>query len=281
MRISRQDPGLKHATGFIAIPSRIGIASLILWVALEAAGIATGLWKLAGISAIAFAALAGGATLGALSGRGRSQHVMAWGSGLASGAMITSACIFLLPTAIRSQPAAGSYGLALGMFAGFLVHLASGFMGDRMRYGDSATVKLTLHALAAGTVIGLVYAGMPKLGLALGVAIVSHKAPAGYAAARQLSKTGGAVSQLLLPASAVGLAALPVGLIHPAGSPVATGLIFGFATGIFLHVAMDFLPARESGDQSDSTWRQRSRLEMGAAPLLGGLLVFLAWLCLT
>lgn len=241
---------------------------------------ASGLWKLASISAIAFAALAGGAALGALSERGRSQHIMAWGSGLASGAMITSACIFLLPTAVRNQPAAGSYGLALGMFGGFAVHLISGFMGEHRRYGDPATVKLTLHALAAGSVIGLVYAGMPKLGLALGVAIVSHKAPAGYAAARHLGSVGGSVSQLLLPASAVGLAALPVGLIHPTGSAVANGLIFGFATGIFLHVALDFLPAPEDSGQHGSPWRQRSRLEMGAAPLLGGLLVFLAWLFL-
>lgn len=261
--------------------SRAGVAAALAWAALLAAGAVAGLWKLVGISVIAFIALAGGAALGDRSGRRDTHILMIWSYGLASGAMITSACVFLLPSAVHSNAVAGGYGLALGIFGGFLVHAFSTVMGRRARKTDPATVELTLHALAAGCVIGLVYAGMPGLGLTLGVAIVSHKGPAGYAAGRRLSISGGSITQLLLPASAVGLAALPVGLIQPQGNPVANALIFGFATGIFLHVAIDFLPERDDSGMQGTMRHPPSRLQTCAAPLIGGLAVFLAWHWLT
>jgi len=126
------------------------------------------------------------------------------------------------------------------------------------------TLEISAHALSAGLIIGLVYASMPGLGLLLGLAIVSHKGPAGYAAARRLSRSGKSVTSLLLPAAGVGLTALPMALVTVPDAPAVNAVVFGFAAGIFLHVAMDFLPKCESGSEIDEV----VQLQEGAHHLL-------------
>lgn len=277
------------------------------WVGLAAMGGVTGiavagaLWKLLAIGWIAFGAMAVGAWLGARAapvgpGGGTEQaRRLVWGYGLSSGAMITSTAVFLIPSAIGHHAAYGGFGIAAGVLIGFALHVGQHQLAHLPLPFDRTTLELTVHALTAGLVIGAVYATMPALGLALGLAIVSHKGPAGYAAACRLRRSGRSAAGLLVPAAAVAVTAVPVGLLAVPGSAVAHALVFGVATGIFLHVALDFLPQCEIGGElmevgglSDAVdtddgfdeqhhLRDRLRLHAVASTALGGLLVFVAW----
>ncbi len=124
-----------------------------------------------------------------------------------------------------------------------------------------------------------------------GLAIVSHKGPAGYAAARRLRRRGASVLLLLWPAAAVCIAAVPVGLIDPPTSDAFHAVVFGAATGLFLHVAVDFLPRCGWGSelyraadvlpdsQSGSTARRVGNVRHHAvwSTLSGSMLVVGAW----
>lgn len=278
--------------GWIGIGAAIGASAL---------AVAAGLWKLLAIGGVAFAAMAGGAWLGTPSrqavtvGSATRARRLAWGYGLASGAMITSTGAFLIPSAIGHDAVVGGFGIAAGILLGFVLHAAQHQLAHLHLPLDATTLELTAHSLAAGVVIGAVYATMPALSPALGLAIVSHKAPAGYAAARRLYRAGRPTSVLLVPAAAVAATAVPVGLLSPPSSDIAHALVFGIATGVFLHVALDFLPRCEIGgevseaagltgdDTPDGEFDakhhllDRLRLHAVASALLGGLIVFGAW----
>ena len=134
----------------------------------------------------------------------------------------------------------------------------------------------------------MVYAAMPTLGPLLGLAIVSHKGPAGYAAAYRLAREERPVWPLLVPAAGVGLTAIPSALLAVPPAPVVNAAVFGFASGIFLHVAMDFLPRCEVGGEvyelasldapADHGLLDTLRLHAVTSTALGGLAVFVAWL---
>ncbi|WP_152042689.1 ZIP family metal transporter [Salinigranum salinum] len=267
--------------------SRLGLGAVALLIALSAYAVTAGLWKLLGISWVAFAAMAGAGVVGYRS-RDENPTALVWGYGLASGAMVTSAAVFLLPGAIGHHAQFGGFGVALGVLVGFASHS----IGHRLAHVemplDRTVAELSAHALAAGVVIGVVYGNMPELGLLLGLAIVSHKGPAGYAAAARLARKGGDVTTLLLPAVGVGLTAITAASLQLPASPPLRGLVFGFATGIFLHIAMDFLPRCELGseihdaiethDGHAHTLLDQLRLHAVASTVLGGVVVFVAWL---
>lgn len=273
--------------------SPTGVAAAVLLAALSVAGWMAGFEKLFVISWVAFAAMAGFAVLGAREPAAQTPaqdaYRLVWGYGLAAGAMITSAAVFLLPQAFGLSPKVGGFGVATGIVVGYaghtighrLAHVGGGF--------DSIAAQLAAHSLSAGLIIGVIYASLPELGLLLGLAIVSHKGPAGYAAARRLRRAGRPVSVLLLPAAGVGLAALPVAFLKPAWGAAVNAAVFGFAAGVFLHVAMDFLPecevGGEVGDVADiqgdaHELLDRLRVHAVAATVFGGVAVFLGWLLL-
>lgn len=270
--------------------SRLGLASFALLATLTVPAALAGLWKLLGVSWIAFAAMAGAAPLGLRAAAGRHAQRLVWSYGLAAGAMITSAAVFLVPEAVAHDAALGGFGIALGIVVGFGLHTLAHQLTHAGLPLEHTTAELTAHALADGAILGLVYAAMPDLGLVLGLAIVSHKGPAGYAAARRLRRARRPVSLVLLPASATGLAALAVGLAQPSGVVWMQALVLGFATGVFLHVAMDFLPRCELGGEiheaaglaeSDHHLLDRLRWHAVASTAAGSLLVFAAWLLLS
>ena len=267
--------------------SRLGAAATAALIGLSALAVANGAWKLLGISWVAYVAMAVGAPLGS-----RAQHerpgVLVWGYGLASGAMITSAAVFLVPQAVVGQhPQFGGFGIALGLLIGFASHT----LGHRLAHMnlpiDRTAAELSAHAFAAGLVIGVVYGNMPELGPLLGLAIVSHKGPAAYAAAARMGGNGRNWTVLLLPAAGVGISAIVASLVALPTSPAIRGVVFGFAAGVFLHVAMDFLPRCEIGsDVHDAlsthgdahALLDRLRTQAVASTTLGGLVVFAAWL---
>jgi ZIP family zinc transporter len=131
---------------------------------------------------------------------------------------------------------------------------------------------------------------MPELGLLLGLAIISHKGPAGYAAARRLAGNGKSPVVLLLPAACVGLTAIPMALVQPPNIAVLNAAIFGFAASVSLHIAMDFFPRCEQGSEvgkvaalSDDVHAllDRLRTHAVASTALGALVVFVGWLVVT
>ena len=259
----------------------LGFVGLVALSALAAVAGVT--WKLLAISWIAFAAMAVGAPLGARAARRSRPLEAVWGYGLASGAMVTSAALFLVPQALGQHGRFGSLGIAVGFLAGYVGHT----LGHRLTHlelpVDHTAAALTVHALAAGAIIGAIYTAMPSLTSILGVALVSHKAPAGYAAARRLADDGRSTVALLLPAAAVGLIALPVGMVGFAPGAAARGLLFGVAAGVFLHVAVDLLPECSAGSETcpagDGSHRRRDSLRAHAAvsSVLGAVAVVGAW----
>ncbi len=258
-----------------------------LLVGLSIVGYAMGVApKLLGISWVAFGAMAGAIPLGKRADRGGHARGLVWGYGLASGAMITSAAVFLLPDAVNHHAAFGGFGVAAGILVGFSAHA----IGHRLSHAGSSfedtALRLTAHALAAGAVIGVVYGAMPDLGPLLGLAIVSHKGPAGYAAARRLAGQDRSARPLLVPAAGVGITAIPAAMLSLTLTDPGRGLLFGFAAGVFLHVAMDFLPRCEVGGEiyeaaaigeGQHTRLDRLRLHSVASTTLGGVAVFLGW----
>ena len=249
------------------------------------AGLWVGLWKLLAIGGVAFAAMSGGIWLGHRAGRGAlegpaDRRRLVWAYGLSSGAMITSATLFLVPAAIGHDGPLGGIGIAAGLIGGFALHMLHVPVGWERSSVTPVVWELSLHSAGAGLVIGSVYAAMPSLGATLGLAIVSHKAPAGYAAARRLRRRGESTLVLLLPAAAVGMAALPMGLVSPPTGAVFHALLFGGATGLFLHVALDFLPhcdwdhpgAEEASDGLPSLQKPAV-----LSTVLGGAVVVTAW----
>ena len=275
----------------VSSESRVGLVAVAVLVGLTAyaastAESLTNVWRLLGIAWVAFAAMALAIPLGARP-HGGSARPLVWGYGLASGAMVTSAAVFLVPQAVGHHPQYGGFGVALGLLVGFAGHTVGHQFAHLDLPVDRTVAELTVHALSAGAVIGIVYGNMPDLGLTLGLAIVSHKGPAGYAAANRLARRGGDPWAILVPATGVGVAGILAGLIALPAAPGVRGVVFGFASGIFLHVAMDFLPRCEIGsdvhdfaETSDDAHAllDRLRIHAVASTLLGGLAVFLAWL---
>jgi ZIP family zinc transporter len=267
--------------------SLVGIAGVAALVVLSGVAVMAELWKMLVISWVAFGAMAGSIPLGVRAARSPNATRLVWGYGLASGAMITSAAVFLLPQAIGFDPRVGGFGVAAGILVGFGSHIVGHRLAHVNATFDDTAVQLSAHALSAGVIIGLVYGSMPELGLLLGLAIVSHKGPAGYAAARRLASSDRSASVILLPAAGVGIAGIPSALLDLPIGAIGRAAVFGFAAGIFLHIAMDFLPQCEVGGEvgevaelSDNAHHLLDRLRVHAviSTSLGGLAVFVAWL---
>jgi len=266
--------------------SSIGVLGVGAFAALSAVAVVEGVPKVLVISWVAFAAMTAGAALssGAITDFPRR---LVWGYGLASGAMVTSSAVFLVPQAIGLDPRIGGFGIAAGLLVGYGAHI----VGHRLSHVDLGmdvtAAEITAHALSAGVIIGLVYGNLPELGLLLGLAIVSHKGPAGYAAAHRLREAEKPVTALLLPAAAVGITAIPASLLPVPEVATLNAAMFGFAAGVFLHVAMDFLPSCEVGGEVDEVCslseHSHERLDAlrghaVASTAVGGVAVFLAWL---
>ncbi|MBV0900730.1 ZIP family metal transporter [Haloarcula salina] len=273
--------------------SLVGVASVVGLLVLSGVAVTGGASKVLVISWVAFAAMALGAWLGARADE-TNPYRLVWGYGLASGAMVTSAAMFLVPQAMGLGGQAGAARIGgVGIAAGIVVGYGTHTIGHRLTHLDTSfdmtTTAIAAHALSAGLVIGLVYASMPELGILLGLAIVSHKGPAGYAAARRLGRSGKSATALLLPATGVGLTAIPSALLPAPESAVVNAVIFGFAAGIFLHVAMDFLPNCEAGSEIDEVCSLHEhshdlldelRTHAVGSTVLGAAAVVLAWVAI-
>ncbi|WP_254535681.1 ZIP family metal transporter [Halomarina litorea] len=290
--------GITDAVGFNGRSGSLAVGgvAVVALLALSVAALSAGLWKVTTIAWVAFTAMGGGIPLGVRAATRTADATgtdhefgarrLVWGYGLASGAMIASAAAFLLPQAIGLHPKLGGFGVAAGILIGFASHVVGHRLAHLDLPFDRTAAHLSAHALSAGLIIGLVYGTMSEVGLLLGLAIVSHKGPAGYAAARRLARNGRDATVLLLPAAGVGLTAIPGAYVGLPSIPTINAAVFGFAAGIFLHVAMDFLPRCEIGSEvtevagieaADHGLLDRLRLHAVASTFLGGAVVFAAW----
>ena len=279
--------GVNNSVGRLSVVGGLGVVALL---ALSAVAVVVDIWKVLVVGWVAFAAMVVGAYLGGRATATDPQRLV-WGYGLASGAMVTSAAMFLVPQAIgiggsAGAPQIGGIGIAAGLVVGYSGHV----VGHRLTHldlpMDVTTAQITAHALSAGLIIGLVYGSIPTLGLLLGLAIVSHKGPAGYAAARRLRRNDKPVSALLLPAAGVGITAIPSALLPVPEIAALNAVVFGFAAGIFLHVAMDFLPVCEAGSEIDEVCSlseeshellDRLRFHAVGSTVVGATVVVAAW----
>ena len=207
-------------------------ATLLLWATLTIVAWNHGLALLSTLTTLQAGAMAAGAWL-ALGPR-RPERIVQLDAA-AAGVLVASAALYVVPGALNGHVGSGLLGTLIGVVVGLSMHMSRAGPVHRAMLG-----ALSLHAVSVGLVLGVVYVGMPAIGLSLGLAIVAHKLPAGYALARSLRNGGRSVAAVALPACAVGLAGLPVAL---AGSAPALphGLLFGVASGLFVAVGAHFI----------------------------------------
>lgn len=262
--VSSVHPSARLAFGESAIA---GITATV-WVGLTVAAGAAGLWKLLIISVFSGGSMIVGAGLGVY--RDTSGGALDWAMGIAAGLMLTSASAFLLPIAIgRGNPQIGGFGVAAGLAAGFVLRRLTDRIRSPLASLDDVVLRLVVHTLSAGVVIGVIYSALPGVGLLLGTTIVAHKGPAGYAAAHRMHLNGRSVVPLLIPSAGVGIPAIALGLLGVSLSGPASAVVFGIAAGVFLDIAVGFLPSREAGAGA------------AASVLAGGAIVATAWALIT
>lgn len=242
-------------------------STVLVWVVLVVLGITRQVWKPVEISIFACATMILGAIL---AGRNVVQRpALLAADGLGAGVMVTTACVFLVPEATEFGLLPAGLGLAAGLLAGAGVIQHAKMTGGRWYGCAPSVIALSVHALAEGAVIGVIYTRLPELSLLAGIAIVAHKLPAGYAAAQELRSTSQPRTAVLVPACMTGIAALPIACFISPGGWDASALLLGFSAGIFLTVALDFLIAPAGRSTADNTGHRLLGIICGVVLVVG------------
>lgn len=89
---------------------------------------------------------------------------------------------------------------------------------------------------------------------------------------------------MVVPAVAVGIAAIPLSILTPDLSSIVKAVFYGVSTGVFAHVAIDMLPECTHGDASSGHGsvecsRDADRLRQIAvvSTILGAAAIFAMW----
>ena len=263
----------------------VGVAALVALVATLALGYVAGREKLVGIASFGFVAMVAGVAIKRY-GSFATPRRRLWSYGLASGAMLASAAALLAPKAIGQHPTYGGFAIAFGYLLGFAGHE----LGHLVSHYDlplNATVsELTLHAVTAGSIMGVLYGSLSSLTPLLGYGIVAHKLPAGFGGADALERDGLPLVVMALPAAAVGLAAIPLSIATPSLGPIVRAVFYGVSTGIFAHVALDMIPECSGGGSGHSHGDEASfcsheadaqRRHAVASTIAGAAVLFAVW----
>jgi ZIP family zinc transporter len=132
--------------------------------------------------------------------------------------------------------------------------------------------------------MGVIYGTLPSLTPLFGYGIVAHKLPAGFGGAQTLERDGLPAVVMVLPAAAVGLAAVPLSLATPSLSPVVRAVFYGVSTGVFAHVALDMIPTCVGGGSGHghgeavcSPDADRERYHAVGSTVAGTLALFVLW----
>lgn len=264
----------------------LSAVTLGIFLAVVVLGISTGRTKLTGIVVFGFLAMIGGAFLSTLGEFDTpQQQVVAYG--LASGAMLSSAAALLAPKAILQHGEYGGFAIALGYILGYGGHELGHYFKHYDLPLNASASELTIHALTAGSIMGVVYGTLPGLSALFGFGILAHKFPAGFTGAETLRNSGLPRIVMVVPAAAVAIAAIPLSLLLPPLSPVVKAVLFGISTGVFAHVAVDMLPdCSHVGSHADSAGHEpiqcspdadRIRQYAVGSTIIGALAIFVMW----
>jgi ZIP family zinc transporter len=265
----------------------LGVAAMLAFGVALVGGALAGRTTLVGIVSFAFLAMAGGVAVGRY-GSFSTPTRQLWAYGLSSGAMLASAAALLAPKAIAHHATYGGFAIAFGYLLGFAGH-ELGHLFSHRRLPLNATVsELTLHAVLAGSIMGVLYGSLPSLTPLFGYGIVAHKLPAGFGGATALDRDGLPAVVMALPAGAVGLAAIPLSVLTPDLGPVVRAVFYGVSTGVFAHVALDMVPECSGGGAGHghgkgavcSAEADARRRHAVASTVAGAGVLFLAWLLL-
>lgn len=263
-------------------------AALSFGVALVG-GVLAGRTTLVGIVSFAFLAMAGGVAIGRY-GSFTTPTRRVWAYGLSSGAMLASAAALLAPKAIAHHATYGGFAIAFGYLLGFAGHELGHLFSHRELPLNATLSELTLHALLAGSIMGVLYGSLPSLTPLFGYGIVAHKLPAGFGGATALERDDLPAVLMTLPAAAVGLAAIPLSVVTPALGPIVRAVFYGVSTGVFAHVALDMIPECSGGGEGHghdhgggsvcSAEADAQRRHAVASTVAGTGILFLVWLLL-
>lgn len=265
----------------------LGLLGLVAVVGL---GLAYGRVKLLGIVLFAFVAMMLGVLINQV-GDFASPGRQVWANGLASGAMLASAAALIAPKAILLHPEFGGFAIAFGYLLGYAAHELGHLVTHYDLPINAATGELILHAVTAGSIMGVVYGTLPSLTPLFGYGIVAHKFPAGFTGSEAIERSGLPVSVMVLPAAAVAIVAIPLSIVTPDLSPAVEAVFFGISAGVFAHVGIDMLPeCSHVGSHADSTSHDavqcapdtdRLRQHAVASAFLGAGTIVLLWLVLS
>ncbi|MFB6175529.1 MAG: hypothetical protein ABEJ87_06200 [Candidatus Nanohalobium sp.] len=176
----------------------------------------------------------------------KSTKSVIWAYGLSGGAALASVMFFILPKSLQMSKNFGITGVLTGFLSGLVLHAVTHEIEHGAGEALSDLLSITAHAAAAGLIIGRIYSDLPGVSIILGVSIVSHKLPAGYIISDKLEGSMAKVMQfILLPATVLGSMALLVFNLSLKMPVNIQALFFGFSAGIFLHLALDFIPEPE------------------------------------
>lgn len=176
----------------------------------------------------------------------KSVKSVIWAYGLSGGAALASIMFFVMPKSLELSTELGVTGVLAGFLSGLVLHVATHEIEHEAGEALKDLISVTAHAVAAGFIIGQIYSDLPGVSIILGISIVSHKLPAGYIISDKIGESvRQALKFILLPASILGAMALFVFNLSISMPTDIQALFFGFSAGIFLHVALDFIPEPE------------------------------------
>ncbi|MFC7132449.1 MULTISPECIES: ZIP family metal transporter [Salinibaculum] len=228
------------------VATGLGLAAVLVFVAALGGGLLYGRTKLVGIVLFAFVAMVAGVGIQQYSVLDTPLRRL-WAYGLTSGAMLASAAALLAPKAILQHPEYGGFAIAFGYLSGYAGHELGHHLSHRSLPVNGTVAELTVHAMLAGSIMGVVYGTLPSLTPLFGYGIVAHKLPAGFSGAETLDRDDLPLVVMALPAAAVGLVAIPLSISTPALGSVIKALFYGVSTGVFAHVAIDMIPECSGG----------------------------------
>ncbi len=281
---------LTGSTRDVTVPLLASGLTLVAFLGVVALGFSTGREKLTGVVIFGFLAMGAGVAL---------SHYMnfdtdlrqVWAYGLASGAMLGSAGALIAPKAIAPHPTYGGFAIAFGYLIGYAAHELGHLVTHRELPLNAAAGELTIHALAAGSIMGVIYGSLPDLTALFGFGILAHKFPAGFTGSESVKRSGLPTLVMIIPASAVAIAAIPLSILTPPLSPVVKAVFYGISTGVFAHVAIDMLPqCSHSGSHADSTGHgsiqcsrevHRTKFNAVLSTFLGAGAILALWIVLT
>ena len=264
--------------------------TFVAFLAVVSLGFSTGRTKLTGIVIFGFLAMLAGVAISHFVDFDTDVRQV-WAYGLASGAMLASAGALLAPKAIAPHPAYGGFAIAFGYLLGYTGHELGHLVSHRDLPLNAAAGELSLHALAAGSIMGVVYGSLPNLSALFGFGILAHKFPAGFTGSESVKQSGLPTVVMVIPAAAVAIAAIPLSLLTPPLSPVVRAVFYGVSTGVFAHVAIDMLPeCSHGGSHADSSGHgsiqcsrdvHRTKRHAVASTFVGAGTIFVLWQLLT